>query len=158
MQPTPRINEAFEIRIDKEGNWYYNNLPIINRTIYLFFNRHIQHDGQGGYLLRIGSDTCRLVVEDTPYVVTGVSLAERAVARGQQFSIRLNDETEEPLDLTTFYMGRENVPYCRVKEGMFPARFLRPPYYRLAEHINQSDDGRFFFLLDGERVYINEAG
>jgi len=142
------------IRIDKEGTWYYNELPIVNRTIYLFFNKHICKDDDGGYSLRIEGQTCRLLVEDTPYVVSGITFVSGEEAAKGYFRLRLNDDTEEPLALETLFIGQDNIPYCQVKQGVFPARFLRAPYYRLAEHIRQDRKGGFYFNLNGSRRYI----
>lgn len=143
------MKQAGEIRIDKEGQWFFNNLPIINRMIYLFFCQHVEPAAGGGYQLRVGQETCPLVVEDTPFVVT------RIVPAGLEgFIIKLNDETEEALDLNTFFIGRKNIPYCRVKDRKFPARFLRAPYYALAEHIEEGSAGKFFLVVGSQRVYI----
>lgn len=149
------VNEKQGIYIDKEGNWFYNDLPIINKAIYRFFNRHIEKDEQGGYLLKIGNETCKLVVEDTPYVVVGVSFVDSDPVKGEYFKIRLNDETEEDLDLSTFCIGKDNVPYCRIKKNIFPARFLRTPYYQLAEQILQDGEDRFYFFLNNQEIYID---
>ena len=142
------------IRIDKEGAWFYNDLPIINRKIYLFFNQHITKDEEGGYSLKIGSETCRLAVEDTPYVVSDISLVTTESPPENFFKIKLNDETEQALDLATLYIGQDNVPYCTVKRGEFPARFLRAPYYRLAEHIEQEGEEDFYIFLNSKKVYV----
>ncbi len=157
METEKILQEGYRLRIDKEGNWFYNDTPIINRNIYLFFNRHIVDAAQGGYLLQIGSETCRLIVEDTPYVVVRIEHLYSDTEQRAFFKIRLNDETEEELDLASFYIGKANVPYCTVKKGRFPARFLRSPYYRLASHIQQEDgpEERFYLLLNNQKFYIS---
>ncbi len=148
------LSEKQTIKIDKEGNWFYNDLPIINKKIFLFFNQHIIKDGKGGYLLQVGKETCKLVVEDTPYVVAKITFVSSDKEGREFFRIKLNDETEEKLDMNTFYIGKDNIPYCRVKKGLFPARFLRPPYYQLAQHIQQEAEDRFCFLLNNKKFYV----
>jgi hypothetical protein len=92
------------------------------------------------------------VVEDTPYVVTRIE--RQTDAAGQDlFLICLSDGTREQLCLETLYLAGDNVPYCRVKNGRFPARFLRPPYYDLAGFIEQEGE-RFFIPHNGTRLYI----
>ena len=141
-----------EIRIDKEGNWFFSGAPIINKKILDLFNASIEHDGRGGYCLHIGAESSPIVVEDTPYVVTHVE--QETGPDGQSFFlIRLSDGTREPLCLETLYLSSDNIPYCRVKNGWFPARFLRPPYYDLAGFIEQEGE-RFFIHLNGTKFYI----
>ena len=71
------------------------------------------------------------------------------------FKIFLNDETEEELNLESLSVGKDNVLYCAVKNGKFKARFLRPSYYRLTEHMLQEGEDRFYIPLNGRKYYIN---
>lgn len=144
--------ENTELVIDKEGTWLYNGQPIVNRAIYLFFNQSLEHNPAGGYQLRVGAEVSPVAVEDTPFVVTDVVLVER---QESFFKIQLNAETEEALDLETLSVGKDNVLYCAVKGGSFRARFLRPSYYRLTEHMQQEGEDRFFIPLNGKKYYIN---
>jgi hypothetical protein len=57
--------------------------------------------------------------------------------RGGDFYVRLNDETEEKLDLKNFRIDGKNVPYIKVKGGKFDARFSRPAYYELMKHAEE---------------------
>lgn len=143
------------ISVDKEGNWFYQGQPIINRQIGLLFSQSLEQDSCGRYILRIGEETCPVDVEDTPFVVVDVAKVSGEEPEKNRFIIRLNDETEEIFDLDTLSVARDNVLYCRVKGGKFKARFLRPSYYRLAEHIVQEGDDRFYIPLNGRKHYIN---
>ncbi len=136
------------IRIDKEGNWYYKEAPIIREDIYLLFNQHIVRGSDGRYLLHIGNEKCYLEVDDTPFVIKRVSL--RA-----DFKILLNDATQETLRLDTLRVGTDNILYCKVKDGEFDARFSRPSYYQFAEHIAYDEvEDRYFIPLDEKRYYL----
>lgn len=143
------------ISVDKEGNWFYHGQPIINRQICLLFSQSLEQDSCGRYIVRIGEETCPVAVEDTPFMVVDVAKASGEGPEKDRFFIRLNDETEESLDLDTLWVGKDNVLYCKVKGGKFTARFLRPSYYRLAEHIVQEGDDRFYIPLNGRKHYIN---
>ena len=141
------------IKIDREGNWFYNSLPIINKKIYLFFNQNLKIDARGNYIIQVGNEICPIEVEDTPFVVKDVSAVQTGSPGRFFFKISLNDETEEELDLNTFHIGKDNIPYCRVKKGGFPARFLRAPYYELARYIQEENSG-FYILLKDEKVQV----
>ncbi|RLB20203.1 MAG: hypothetical protein DRG71_10075, partial [Deltaproteobacteria bacterium] len=67
--------------------------------------------------------------------------------------IHLSDGTKEELEPETLFVGNEDVLYCKVKGGKFPARFLRPAYYQLAEHIRE-EEGQFYLFLGKEKYSI----
>jgi len=135
-----------EIRFGRDGRWYADGAPIANPHIADLFSRHVQRREGGGYMLRIGDEKAHILVDDTPYVVTGAALgADRRIW------VELNDHSREPLDPATLEVGSDEVLYCRVKDGREPARFLRAAYYQLAEHIDAATPGRFVLhLADGE--------
>jgi hypothetical protein len=68
------------------------------------------------------------------------------------FILMLNDEEREPLDPATLEVGKDNVLYCRVKQGEFRARFLRNAYYHLSPRFS-ADEGESFSILIGDRRY-----
>ena len=139
------------IRIDKEGNWYYQGLPIINREIYLHLNRCLKRDPSGKYIILMNGEKCYLEVEDTPYVIQEVSLGSAANHSPLLF-VQLNDGTEEELRVETLRVGKENVLYCKVREAQYDARFLRASYYQLAKFL-QYDGERYYLLVEGKKIY-----
>ena len=152
---TAAESDQATISIDKEGNWFYQGQQIVNRQVYLLFSQNLERDASGRYVLRIGDETCPIAVEDTPFVITDICLVSQEEPAKNSFNIRLNDETEEVLNLDTLYVEKDNVLYCEVKGGKFRARVLRPSYYRLAEHIVQEAEDRFYISLNGRNYYIN---
>jgi len=139
--------------IDKDGRWFQNGQEIIHPQIYRLFNSMLRKAPDGGYEVRMGSEVCRVEVEDAPFVVKGL------VEGAGRISIRLNDGTEEAFDPSIFWIGAENVPYCRVKNGVFHARFSRPAYYQIARYIvSDGDDEDFFISLDGVKTLVKKAG
>jgi len=142
------------IVVDKEGNWFYNGLPIINRQIVQYFYQILETTPAGGYQLRTEREICPVTVQDAPFVVVALW---RSVEPKEQFIVKLNDDTIEQLDLKTLVIGGQNIPYCNVKQGRFRARFLRAPYYCLAESVQQEGGSNFFIELNGARYYLCTA-
>ncbi len=67
----------------------------------------------------------------------------------------MTDDSLEILEMSSLQIGKDNVLYCRVKEGKFTARFSRKSYYQLAEFIEQSENEEMFFIsLNGEKYYL----
>lgn len=139
------------IFIDKEGRWFHKGAEMVRRDIVRFFYERIGTDSLGRYVIRWGDERCYLDVEDTPFVVHKVRREEDGGI--QDFRLFLSDDTTEGLIPQTLFLGEENVLYCMVKQGKFPARFHRPAYYQLAEFV-QEEEGRFYLPLNGEKHFI----
>jgi hypothetical protein len=138
--------------IDKDGRWFQNGKEIIHTAVYREFCAMLEKTPDGGYRVCMGKEICGVEVEDAPFVVK--SILEDS---GGNISIQLNDGTKEPFDPHSFWIGEENVPYCNVKGGAFHARFSRPAYYEIAQHIENDGQGNeFFFQMDGERIPVKK--
>jgi hypothetical protein len=47
--------------------------------------------------------------------------------------------------------------YCKIRNGKFRARFSRPSYYQLAQHILEDpESGRFYLSMNGNTYYIQD--
>jgi hypothetical protein len=131
-----------EIRFGRDGRWYADGQPIENSRIADLFSQHVQRRAEGGYMLRIADEHAPIVVDDTPYVVTGAELgADGAIW------LDLNDRSRERLDPHTLRVGADDVLYCRVKGQAESALFLRPAYYQIAQHLVRTDAGGFVVRL-----------
>ncbi|KQC05896.1 MAG: hypothetical protein APR62_09060 [Smithella sp. SDB] len=145
----------YEIKIDKNGVWYYKGAHMFRKEILSIFFQHLKIDDCGNYLIELGNEQCYLDVEDTAFVVEAVHKTINPYESREQIEILLNDECCEKLEMNSLYTGEENVLYCRVKEGKFTARFSRKGYYQLAEFIEQSENGADFFIkINGEKYFI----
>jgi len=137
--------------LDKEGRWFHEGEEITHKLTAELFSRSVCKDPAGGYHLVVGQEWSPIEVEDTPFMVRQVDLT------GNKAIARLNDGSEEDLDLSTLKVGAENVLYCEVKAGQFPARFLRPAYYQLMERLVEDDEG-FAVEVGGRRwpIYLEQ--
>ena len=136
--------------IDNRGNWFQDGIKIRHRLTYLYNNGLLDRDEEGRYFLDDGS--CRLYVrvEDTPFVVRMVR------KENGDYYITLNDETKEKLDLNTLRISHENIPYAKVKNEKFDARFMRPAYYEFMKYAIQ--DGEDFYIeSEGVRHYLGKS-
>jgi len=115
--------ESFDIKIDKDGVWYYKGAHMFRKEILHIFYEHLQMDECGRYLIELGPERSYLDVEDTVFVVSAVYKTENPLNGREQIEIVLNDDSCEILEMNTLSEGPDNVLYCRVKEGKFVARF-----------------------------------
>ncbi|MEE8298621.1 MAG: hypothetical protein V3R67_04510, partial [Thermodesulfobacteriota bacterium] len=132
--------------IDKRGNWFQDGIKIKHRLTYLYNNKLLSRDDEGRYYLDEGSGKLYIEVEDTPFVVKMVD------KKGDDFYIILNDETVEKLDLNTININHENIPYAKIKNRKFEARFLRPAYYEFMKYLKKEDDNYFIMSKGGKHV------
>lgn len=130
------------IYIDKEGNWYQDGIPILHRWTYLYNNKLLRRDEESRYYIDEGRGRVYAYVEDTPFVVKMID------KRNDGIYLILNDETEEKLDFNALWINEENIPYTKIKNGEFEARFSRPAYYEITKYLKQEGD-RFYIELDG---------
>ena len=131
-----------EIRFGRDGRWYADGQVIANSRIADLFAQHVCRRPGGGYMLRIADEQAPIVVDDTPYVVTGAEVGHDGAVW-----LELNDRSRERLDPSTLQVGDDDVLYCRVKQNGERARFLRPAYYQIAPHISSTESGSFVFRL-----------
>jgi hypothetical protein len=147
--------ESFDIKIDKDGVWYYKGAHMFRKEILHVFYEHLRIDECGRYLIELGPERSYLDVEDTVFVVSAVYKTKNSHTGLDQIEIVLNDDSCEILEMNTLSEGRDYVLYCRVKEGTFVARFSRKSYYQLAEFIEPSEnDDCFFINLNGNKYFI----
>ncbi len=139
-----------EIRFGKDGHWYGDGDVIDNPRIAQLFSSSVERDPNGGYRLRVGDEIASIVVDDTPYVVTAVTVSDRV-------AVTLNDGTVERIDPDALEVGEANVFYCPVKQGAERARFLRPAHYQLAAYIDESSEGGFVLQVDDRAFPIRTA-
>jgi hypothetical protein len=137
---------AGRISFRRDGRWYNDDEPIGNPRIAKLFGKCLRPTADGRWQIAMADERAFVEIEDTPWVVTAVG---GDAAHG--WTLRLNDDSEEPLDPRTLAIGPGNVLYATVKEGRHRARFLRPAYYQLAPAFEEHAGG--FVLASGGRRY-----
>lgn len=132
----PPICGDFNMRIDRNGTWYYQGSPIGRPALVKLFASVLRRDDAGVYWLTTPVENGRIEVEDVPFIA--VELTRRGEGRVQTLSVRTNiDEIveigpEHPL-VTRPTPGRgDAAPYVRVRANL-EARLARPVYYHLVD-------------------------
>jgi len=139
----------YRFLIDKRGNWFQDGIKIRHRITYLYNNKLLKRDEEGRYYLDEGSGKLYIEVEDTPFVVKMVN------KMGKDFFIILNDETREKLDLKTLSINSENIPYAKIKQGEFDARFTRAAYYEFMKYLKK-EGKNYYIMSNGEKHFLKK--
>jgi len=135
--PTAATSEGcgeFNIRIARDGTWFYQGSPIQRLPLVKLFASVLRREGDD-YLLVTPVERGRIVVEDVPF--TAVAMDAAGAGRTQTLSFTTNlDEIvpagpEHPLRVETAADG-EPSPYILVRPGL-EARLARPVFYELVD-------------------------
>jgi hypothetical protein len=125
----------FDIRIARDGTWFYQGSPIQRLPLVKLFASVLCRDESGDYLLVTPVERGRIVVEDVPFIA--VALDAEGAGRTQTLSFTTNlDEIvpagpDHPLRVETAPDG-EPSPYILVRPGL-EARLARPVFYELVD-------------------------
>jgi len=139
----------YRFLIDKRGNWFQDGIKIQHRLTYLYNNKLLKRDEEGRFYLDEGSGKLYIKVEDTPFVVKMVD------KKGEDFFVILNDETQEKLDLNAVSINSENIPYAKIKDGKYDARFTRPAYYEFMKNLKK-EDGNYYIMSNGKKRLLRK--
>jgi hypothetical protein len=144
------------IFVDEEGDWYHEGNKLFREGVLHLFLESLCIDADGRYIIDCGGTRCTLEVADTPLVVARVDRKPHLGDPDKEVITILfrHLPDEEELDPQTLYVGTNNVIYCRVRSGRFPARFSRPAYYQLASWVEEDGEGGFFLELNGLRYPV----
>lgn len=114
-----------------------------------FFLENLQSLADGRYHVLCQGEDCFITCEDVPYVVCDLNWED---PKKPPLLIFQGGYTE-PLDPATLWVGKENILYCKVRGGGFPARFSRKSYLELAKWIEFDPRSRLYRLTLGKNRY-----
>jgi len=144
---------SIDIRIDKDGVWYYKGNEMFRKDIVELFYQSLESDQNGRYLVKKDEEAFYIDVEDTPYAVRSIEYSSNEREGIACFNLFLSDNSIEKLDPATLQIGNENILYCSVKNNLFEARFTRKSYYQLAEYIKYDSEKDRYYITLNDRLY-----
>ncbi len=146
----------FDIRIARDGSWFYRGTPINRAALVKLFSTVLERDATGAYFLRTPAERGRITVEDAPFL--GVELNAEGAGREQVLSVRTNVDDIVMIDrahrlrIARGLRADEPRPYVHVRNGL-EARLLRPVFYELValgREERAGDTARFGVWSKGE--------
>ena len=126
--------------LDREGRWFHDGEPVEHPRIIEAFNRGLERDEAGRYVLRFGDDWCLVTVEDAPLQVDGL------VCAGDEIVVTLSSGLTERLRPQTLSV-RGGVLYCVAESGL-TARFSRSAQFALGSLLEERPGG-YVLVLKG---------
>ena len=131
----PPLCENVEMRIDREGRWFFMNSPIGRQRMVNLFSRVLRLDKEG-YFLVTPVEKIHIKVEDKPFVIVDFEITGKN--KDQVISFKTNtDEVFEvnenhPLRVETKKTDNEPSPYVLVRKNL-EGLISRNVFYRLVD-------------------------
>ena len=160
---TPIELRELDMRIARDGTWYYRGSPINRLPLAKLFASVLRREPDGSFWLVTPAERGRVTVEDAPFVA--VELDVQGAGRDQRLIFRSNlDEIvaagpDHPLRVETA-ADDTPTPYILMRPGL-EARLLRPVFYELVELGQQEEIGgetKFGVWSDGVFFELGDPG
>jgi hypothetical protein len=135
-EPAPDGDRDFEIRIARDGTWFYHGSPITRKPLVKLFSTVLQRDESGGYWLITPAERGRIEVEDAPFLAVELNVA--GAGRNQVLTFRTNVDDhvtvdgEHPIRIDHNSATGEPSPYLLVRDSL-EALIGRAVYYQLVD-------------------------
>lgn len=131
----PDLCGDFQMRIDRNGTWYYRGSPIGRAALVKLFSTVLRKDADGAHWLTTPVENGRIEVEDAPFIA--VEMLAEGTGRDQVIRFRTNVDDMVTLDgdhglRIAEAADGEPRPYIHVRKGL-EARIARPVFYHLIE-------------------------
>lgn len=121
-----------EIRIASDGAWYFNGGKMFRMEIVSLLASHLQLKGDQ-YFICWRNQEVAVVVEDVPYVITGVSIDENGL------KARLADDRELALPERPIVWQNE-VPYISLfSDSVVDTKLSRAAFWQIAPYLKEED-------------------
>jgi hypothetical protein len=148
----------FNIRIARDGTWFYHGSPITRKPLVRLFASVLRRDDAGRYLLVTPVERGLIDVDDAPFTAVSLSVTGSGRARRLTFRTNLDDEVvagpDHPIRVTEDAGTGEPSPYLRVRDGL-DALIARPVFYELVElgNTEQMDGAEVFGVWSGQAFF-----
>lgn len=133
--------------LDAEGHFWHEGYEFDEPSIIQVILKSLEPIEGNRYHAFCQGEECIIRTEDVPYVVQNMDM------NPENITLIFSGGYKEPLDPTSLFIGKNNIPYCRVRNGKFLARFNRKSYFELAKKIEFDPQDKVFYLSLGDKRY-----
>ena len=152
------VEKNFQMRIGRDGTWYYQESPIRRIELVKLFATVLKRDSEGVFWLETPVERGRIEVDDAPFTAVEVRAERTDGAQILRFRTNLDAEIvagpEHPIRVEIDSETGEPSPYILVRDGL-EALILRPVFYELvelAEEVAQGG-GRVMGVRSGDSFF-----
>ncbi len=135
-RPDPVICDDLNMRIARDGTWFYHGSPISRKPLVRLFASVLSRDENGVYWLTTPVEKGRVEVDDAPFLAVAVEVTGTGKDQLLRFRTSLDDEitagADHPLRVELDPASQEPAPYVLVR-GRLEALIARSVFYELVE-------------------------
>ncbi|MDX1706781.1 DUF1285 domain-containing protein [Pseudidiomarina sp.] len=143
------------IRIDEEGNWYYQNSRIQRIELVRLFASVLAREDDCYYLIT-PAEKVKITVADAPFLIVGWDYISDTEPRVMQLTTNIGDQL--PLSPAHPVILQDNYPYIDMGQGLL-AKVHRNVYYQWLESVaKEPEDGTKKLIIQsaGQSFVIGE--
>lgn len=153
LPPVHKWNPPFcgdlDMRIARDGTWYYLGSPIGRKPMVKLFSTVLRHDDDGRYYLVTPVEKIGITVDDAPFVAVEMTVHGNGRDQVLTFRTHVDDEVmagpAHPIRVETDPETGEPSPYVLVRDRL-EALIARSVFYDLVERGENHD-------LDGVETF-----
>lgn len=126
--------KKFPIKINSNGEWFYNGSLIKKKTLIKLFSSILKADNNGNFFLETPAEKGSIEVEDSPFIIISFFIKDKG--SNQKIIFRTNIDDDVCLGKNNPLVFKKNnnsyVPYIIVGKNL-KAKILRSTYYQLID-------------------------
>ena len=153
----PDYSGELEMRIDRQGQWYYQGGLIKRPALVKVFSDILRLENNQ-YFLVTPVEKFLIEVEDLPFITQQLTVSVDPDTQQQQIKLTLNQGTEliigdqHPLVLHPDSVNTASLPAVYVQRGLL-ARLHRNHYYQLMEYLESDSTGELYGVKSSGNFY-----
>ena len=132
----PPLCENVEMRIDREGNWFFMNSPIGRKRMVKLFSKVLRLDIDGNYYLVTPFEKIRILVDERPFSIIDFQVFKDKGIQKISFETNIGDkfilDEDHPIKVVIDKETEEPKPYVLVRANL-EAILSRNVYYKLVD-------------------------
>ena len=135
-RPDPVICGDLDMRIGRDGTWFYHGSPISRKPLVKLFASVLGRDEDGIYWLTTPVEKGRVEVDDAAFLAVELEVGGAGRDQVLRFRTSIDDEVtadaDHPIRVAHDPASREPAPYVLVR-GRLEALIARSVFYELVE-------------------------
>lgn len=149
----PPLNGDLDMRIDREGRWFYQGDQIRRDSLVKLFSSIVKHE-DGEYFLVTPVEKWRITVDVAPFVVTSVRQADELLLFTTNVGNEFPLDNTHPLTVTEDALGHP-LPLVKAHRRL-DALLNRPVFYQLVDwsSVRETDNGEVMVITSGQDEFI----
>ena len=132
----PDLCEGVDMRISRDGTWYYMGSPIGRKPMVRLFSSIMRREDDDNYYVVTPVEKVRVVVDDAPFVAVYVDVEGEGKAQRLTFRTNVDDQVsagrDHPIRVEIDPETDEPSPYVHVRDRL-DALIGRSVFYELVE-------------------------